>query len=101
MGHYIASYERDNIVHVHLAMMNIPDHYEFTLNTSKYSLHCMLFKNQLYIDKLRIIELIEDDFNAAMNNMLLSRSLCNMLFMLEQIMHRYTADDTDGVHIMQ
>ena len=75
MGHYKASCERDNIALVHLSIMQVPFKYGFSLNRWQHSLHCMLLKKELpYIDKLRIIQLIEADFNAAMK-ILLSRRL--------------------------
>ena len=75
MGHYKASCERDNIALVHLSIMLVPFKYEFSLNRWQHSFHCMLLKKELpYIDKLRIIQLIEADFNAAMK-ILLSRRL--------------------------
>ena len=67
MVHYIASCEHDKIVHVHLTMMNISFHYEFTLERWRHSIHCMLLKRERpVIDKLQIIQLMETDFNAAM-----------------------------------
>ena len=75
MGHYIASCERDNIATVHLLMMNIPFQYGFPLDRWLHSLHCMLLKkDRPYINKLRIIQQIEADFNASMK-ILLSRRL--------------------------
>ena len=75
MGHYIASCERDSIAMVHLLMMNIPFQYGFPLDRWLHSLHCMLLKkDRPYINKLRIIQLIEADFNASMK-ILLSRRL--------------------------
>ena len=75
MGHYKASCERDNIALVHLSIMQTPFKYGFSLNRWQKYLHCMLLKKELpYIDKLRIIQLIEADFNAAMK-ILLSRRL--------------------------
>ena len=56
-------------------MMYLPFHYWFTLDIWLHSLHCMfLKKDKPYIDKLRIIQLIEADFNAALK-ILLSRRL--------------------------
>ena len=75
MGHYIASCERDSIAMVHLVMMNIPFQYGFPLDRWLHSLQCMLLKkDRPYITKMRIIELIEADFNASMK-ILLSRRL--------------------------
>ena len=69
MGHYKASCERDNIALVHLSIMQTPFKYGFSLNRWQKYLHCMLLKKELpYIDKLRIIQLIEADFNAAIKN---------------------------------
>ena len=75
MGHYIASCERDSIALVHLTMMNIPFQYGFPLDRWLHSLHCMLLKkNRPYITHLRIIQLIEADFNGSLK-ILLSRRL--------------------------
>ena len=75
MNHYIASCEHDNIANVHRTMMYLPFHYGFTLDRWLHSLHCMLLKkDKPYIDKLRIIQLIGADFNAALK-ILLSRRL--------------------------
>lgn len=55
--------------------MDIPFQYGFTLNRWQHYLHCMLLKEDIpYINKLRIIQLIEADFNGATKTML-SRQL--------------------------
>ena len=75
MGHYISSCGRDNIALVHFRMMNIPFQYGYTLNRWQHLLHYMLLKKyRPYINKLRIIQLIEADFNAVVKR-LLSRRL--------------------------
>lgn len=48
-----------------------PLHYGFTLDRWLHSLHCMLLqKDKPYVDKLRIIQLIETDVNAALKILL-------------------------------
>ena len=75
MGHYISSCEHDKISQVRLAKINISLHYEFKLDRWNHSLHGMILqKERHYIDKLRIIQLIESDFNTAMK-ILLSRRI--------------------------
>ena len=75
MCHYIASCEHNNISQVHCTFMDIPFRYGFTLDRWLNSLHCMLLKkDKPYLTQLRIIQLIEADFNGALK-ILLSRRL--------------------------
>ena len=75
MGHYIASCEHTNISQVHCTFMELPFKYGFTLDRWLNSLHCMLLKkDKPYLTQLRIIQLIEADFNGALK-ILLSRRL--------------------------
>ena len=74
MGHYIASCEHTKISQVHCTFMDLPFRYGFTLDRWLNSLHCMLLKkDKPYLTQLRIIQLIEADFNGALKILLSCR----------------------------
>lgn len=74
MGYYIASCNHNGIANVHQTMMQLPFHYGFTIDRWLHSLHYMfLKKDKPYIDKLRIIQMIEADSNAALKTLLSHR----------------------------
>lgn len=74
MINYITSYENDNIANAHRTIIYLPFHYRCALDRLLHSLYCMfLKKDKHYIDKLRIIQLIEADFNAILKILLIHR----------------------------
>ena len=68
IGHYKATIEIPDMCDSHAIMMTIPFQYQFSPLRWKSSIHCMIekVKGSPKNDKLRIIQLIEADFNAAL-----------------------------------
>ena len=70
-GHYMAACQDDSLPEVNALFMRVPFQYGFALDRWSASLHCMLQKKRArYIDKLRIIQLFEADFNSALKYIL-------------------------------
>ena len=75
-GHYIAAIQNDLLAEVNVTFMRVPFAHGFPLDRWSSSVHCMLQKKKVaFIDKLRIIQLFEADFNSALKYVLGRRLL--------------------------
>ena len=80
-GHYKASCESDTLASVNLAFMNIPFKYGYPLERWRHSLHCMLQKkSKPWVNKLRIVQLFEADFNSVLKCVLGRRLMAHSEF---------------------
>ena len=70
-GHYKASCESDQLAQVHLLFMVLPFQVGIPLTRWNNSLHCMIQKKaKPFINKLRIVQLYEADFNSLLKYLL-------------------------------
>ena len=76
-GHYIAACESEILLDVNLLFMSTPFYVGRPLTRWSKSLHCTIQKKKKpYINKLRIVQLYEADFNTMLK-ILLGRRLMN------------------------
>ena len=67
IDHYKLATQSKYLSDIHATFMSLPFQYGFSLKRWQKSTHVMLPKmNKPYIHKLRIIQLFEGDFNAAL-----------------------------------
>ena len=67
MGHFRAATEHRNIASVHTFFIWAAFRFRFSYDRWEVSWHCMLQKmNDPYVDKLRIIQLFEGEFNTGL-----------------------------------
>jgi hypothetical protein len=94
MSHFKAATERGNIARVHAFFIWAAFRYSFSYERWETSWHCMLQKMQdPYVDKLRIIQLFEGDFNAGL------KCFLGKLLMQHITQHQYTDSETYGSRI--
>ena len=75
-GQYIAALDNNILTEVNTIFVNVPFFHGFSLERWKRSTHCMLQKKpKPYLNKLRIIQLVESDFNSALTYILSHRLL--------------------------